>query len=107
MFGRALLPGGESIEFGTAALTQSYDPDWREPGPHAKNTIGLELDSPAAVDELYLSVTALGHAGQLAPCDPPWGARFAIVLDPDGNQIGLHSPRDRNEERRREGASDV
>jgi predicted enzyme related to lactoylglutathione lyase len=28
--------------------------------------------------------------------------RFAIVDDPDGNIVGLHSPRDRESERQRE-----
>lgn len=27
------------------------------------------------------------------PTDMPWGQRFAIVLDPDGNRVGLKAPR--------------
>jgi hypothetical protein len=28
------------------------------------------------------------------PYDAFWGARYAIVADPDGNEVGLMSPRD-------------
>jgi uncharacterized glyoxalase superfamily protein PhnB len=38
-------------------------------------------------------MTAAGYVGHLAPIDAFWGARFAIVDDPDGNVVGLHGPR--------------
>ena len=102
MLGRAQSDCGATIEFGTSSLTRSYDPDWQPPGPLAKNTIGLELESRAAVDYVFGAAMNAGYEGQVAPCDPPWGARFAVVVDPDGNQVALHSPRDRSDERRRE-----
>lgn len=105
VFARASLPSGAAIEFGTAELTRSYDPAWQAPSGPATNTINFELASRDAVDATYRRLVEAGAAGQLAPCDPPWQARFAIVVDPDGNLVGLHSPRDRDAERRREGAS--
>ena len=62
----------------------------------------LLIETREAVDATYQALVAAGHNGQLAPCDPPWQARFAIVDDPDGNVVGLHSPRDRNADRKRE-----
>jgi uncharacterized glyoxalase superfamily protein PhnB len=102
VFARATMPGGATVEFGTRELTLSYDPGWQEPNGPGSNTINFQLSSREAVDEMYEKLTRAGHPGHLAPCDPPWGARFAIVDDPDGNVVGLHSPRDRDEERRRE-----
>jgi catechol 2,3-dioxygenase-like lactoylglutathione lyase family enzyme len=102
VFARATLPNGAAIEFGCAELTRSYDPNWQEPTGPGTNTINFELPSRKAVDETYHAVVEAGYSAHLAPCDPPWEARFAIVDDPDGNVIGLHSPRDRESDRRRE-----
>lgn len=42
----------------------------------------------------YAELTAAGYAGLQPPCDTFWGARYAIVEDPDGNHVGLMSPLD-------------
>ena len=102
VFARATLPNGVTIEFGMAELTQSYDPSWEEPTGPGTNTINFELPSVEAVDSTYEDLVAAGHRGHLSPCEALWQARFAIVDDPDGNVIGLHSPRDRATERKRE-----
>jgi uncharacterized glyoxalase superfamily protein PhnB len=99
---RAVARNGALIVLGTAALTQSYDPAWRAPGSPTKNTINLELDCADEVDEIYRRIVDAGYVGHLAPCDPLWQARFAIVEDPDGNYIGLNGPRDLEADRRRE-----
>jgi uncharacterized glyoxalase superfamily protein PhnB len=44
------------------------------------------------VDDLYAELTATGYAGQQAPYDAFWGARYAIVEGPSGNAVGLMSP---------------
>jgi catechol 2,3-dioxygenase-like lactoylglutathione lyase family enzyme len=54
------------------------------------------LPSRDAVDEKYAALTAAGHRGTREPYDAFWGARFAIVEDPDGRPIGLMSPQDRS-----------
>ncbi len=45
-----------------------------------------------AVDDKYAELTAHGYRGVQIPFDVFWGARYAIVADPDGNEIGLMSP---------------
>jgi catechol 2,3-dioxygenase-like lactoylglutathione lyase family enzyme len=102
VFARATMPNGSAIEFGCAELTRSYDPNWQEPTGPGTNTINFELSSRAAVDATYAALVAAGYTGHLAPCDPLWQARFALIDDPDGNIVGLHSPRDREAERSRE-----
>jgi uncharacterized glyoxalase superfamily protein PhnB len=56
--------------------------------------IGFALPSREAVDERYAALVAAGHHGRQAPFDAFWGARYAIVADPDGNDVGLMSPID-------------
>jgi uncharacterized glyoxalase superfamily protein PhnB len=34
-------------------------------------------------------LTQAGHSGSLQPYDAPWDQRYATVLDPDGNMVGL------------------
>ena len=103
-FARAVMPNGANIEFGTAQLTRSYDPEWQAPSDPGSNTINFELASREAVDAMYEKLTSAGYAKHLPPCDPPWQSRFAIVDDPDGNVVGLNSPRDLESDRKRERA---
>jgi predicted lactoylglutathione lyase len=56
--------------------------------------IGFGLASRDEVDRLYAELTAAGYRGQQRPYDAFWGARYAIVEDPDGNPVGLMSPLD-------------
>ena len=93
-FARAGSSDGVSLEFGTAALTRGYDPNWREPTGPATNTLNFSLDSREAVDATYADLVSAGYTAHLAPIDAFWGSRYAIVDDPDGNLVGLHSPRD-------------
>jgi uncharacterized glyoxalase superfamily protein PhnB len=56
--------------------------------------IGFRLASAEAVDERYTAITAAGYAGLQPPFDAFWGARYAIVEDPEGNPVGLMGPVD-------------
>lgn len=102
-FARFTWANGSILEIGSAKLTASYDPSWRTPGDPGKNTINFEFPSSQKVDEIYHRMVEAGYVSQLAPCIPPWQSRFAIVIDPDGNLIGLHGPRDIDGDRKREG----
>jgi hypothetical protein len=61
-------------------------------------TLGLPIRggdaSREAVDELYAKVTAAGYTGRQRPYDAFWGGRYAVVGDPEGNDVGLMSPID-------------
>jgi catechol 2,3-dioxygenase-like lactoylglutathione lyase family enzyme len=63
-------------------------------GSKASVVVGFKVASREEVDRLYAEVTAAGYAGQQPPYDAFWGARYAIVEDPDGNGAGLMSPLD-------------
>ena len=55
---------------------------------------GPELSSREAVDDAYARIVAAGHTSSVEPWDTVFGARYAIVCDPDGHRIGLKSPQD-------------
>jgi catechol 2,3-dioxygenase-like lactoylglutathione lyase family enzyme len=98
-FGRASVGTEVVLELGTGELTASYDPGYVEPAGGSKGTINFELESRTAVDEKFTQLVVAGYTGHLKPIDALWQARFAVVLDPDGNQVGLHSPRNVDEDR--------
>jgi uncharacterized glyoxalase superfamily protein PhnB len=83
--------GTASFELDNGAMTAIYT----EGVPVGKVIIGFEVGTSAAVDETYQRLTGAGHAGIRAPYNAFWGARYAVVQDPDGNPVGLMGPRDR------------
>ena len=82
--------GGLSIEWDTVESAQVWDSGSR-PGPGSV-VIGFAVPAREAVDELYAELTAAGYRGHQRPYDTFWGARYAIIDDPDGNAVGIMSP---------------
>ena len=56
--------------------------------------IGFDVATRQEVDDLYATITGAGHEGLQPPWDAFWGARYAVVADPDGNDVGIMSPMD-------------
>ena len=54
--------------------------------------LGFMRLSRQAVDDCYAKVSQAGHQGRQPPFDAFLGARYVIVADPDGNDVGLMSP---------------
>lgn len=102
MFGRANWGDKVYLEFGTGDLTKSYDPLWSPPGLPSNCTLSLEYASNDEVDSVHNRAVQAGQRSHLEPSTPPWQSRFAILIDPDGNYVGLHGPRDLDEDRTRE-----
>jgi uncharacterized glyoxalase superfamily protein PhnB len=89
------LPNGFHLHFDSIALTKNFDRGWREPtGNGTRNVIGFGLPSRDSVDERYAALVAAGYTGAQPPYDTFWGARYAVIEDPDGNHVGLMSPID-------------
>jgi len=88
------MPGGFSLELDTADSVRLWHAGWRADAASAGVVIGFSLPTRAAVDERYAELTAAGYPGRQPPFDAFWGARYAIVADPDGNDVGLMSPID-------------
>jgi uncharacterized glyoxalase superfamily protein PhnB len=88
------MPGGFSLELDTAESAQLWHAGWRADPASVGVVIGFSLPTREAVDERYAELTSAGYAGRQPPFDAFWGARYAIVADPDGNDVGLMSPLD-------------
>ena len=89
------LPNGLTLHFDSEALTKSFNRGW--PGltrSGTTNIVGFSLPSREAVDERYAELVAAGYMGRQPPYDTFWGARYAVIEDPDGNHVGLMSPLD-------------
>ena len=89
------MPGGLIVHLDSHALARVYDRGWREPtGPGTGVVLSFKVATREAVDQLHAALTRLGHPSAQPPYDAFWGARYAIVEDPDGNHIGIMSERD-------------
>jgi catechol 2,3-dioxygenase-like lactoylglutathione lyase family enzyme len=88
------MPGGFSLELDTAESARLWHAGWRADPASARVVIGFSLPTREAVDERYAELTSAGYVGRQPPFDAFWGARYAIVADPDGNDVGLMSPQD-------------
>jgi uncharacterized glyoxalase superfamily protein PhnB len=86
------MPGGFSLELDTADSVRVWHAGWRADPASAPVVMGFKVTSRAAVDERYAELTAAGYTGRQPPFDAFWGARYAIVADPDGHDVGIMSP---------------
>jgi|SRR5687767_9644109 uncharacterized glyoxalase superfamily protein PhnB len=85
--------GEVDFELDSTAFAQVWNQGWRGRGDlKGRVVLGFRVTSRDAVDEVYADLTAAGYAGLQAPFDAFWGARYAIVEDPDGIAVGLMSP---------------
>ncbi|MFP3902308.1 MAG: VOC family protein, partial [Acidimicrobiia bacterium] len=88
------MPSGFSLELDTADSARIWHAGWRADPASVGVVIGFALTDRQAVDDRYDELTAAGYEGRQPPFDAFWGARYAIVADPDGNDVGLMSPMD-------------
>jgi uncharacterized glyoxalase superfamily protein PhnB len=86
------MAGGFSLELDTAGSARLWHAGWRADPASARVVIGFSLPTREAVDERYAELTSAGYAGRQPPFDAFSGARYGIVADPDGNDVGLMSP---------------
>lgn len=70
-----------------------FDPDRKE----GNVVIGLLVETREDVDRLFEKAKTAGYPVGQEPYDAFFGSRYAIVIDPDGNQVGLKSPIDENQ----------
>ena len=87
----ARTPGGLRVAWDTAELVEGIYPGYTTPSGGHRMSLAFLLPTPAAVDDKYSELAALGH-GRKEPWDAPWGQRYAVVTDPDGNHVDLFAP---------------
>ena len=90
----ATLANGFVLHIDDERLAGLYNAAWRRPGGSSRAVLGFSVPTREAVDERYADLVAAGYEGRQPPYDTFWGARYAIVADPDGNDVGIMSPVD-------------
>jgi catechol 2,3-dioxygenase-like lactoylglutathione lyase family enzyme len=86
---RVSMPGGLDLDFDSEEFAGQWDTGWKR---GRMGVLGFQVDSSEAVDALYADLTDAGYHGEQEPFDAFWGARYAIVEDPDGNPVGIMGP---------------
>ncbi|MDP9438365.1 MAG: VOC family protein [Actinomycetota bacterium] len=84
-------PGGLRVAWDTTEPIRQIYSDYTAPAGGHTTALAVLLPTPAAVDEKYAELAALGH-GRKEPWDAPWGQRYAVVANPDGNPVDLFAP---------------
>ena len=83
-----------SFAIDNETLACIYNAEWRKAAAKNSVLITAQLASRSDVDATYDRLTVAGHTAIQPPYDTFWGARYAVVSDPEGNSVGLESPTD-------------
>ena len=84
--------GEMDVEFDSHRMARAYNSGFA--AERGRVVIGVDVESREAVDALWEALLAESVQGLQPPFDAFWGARYAIVEDPDGNPVGIMSPVD-------------
>src|SRR5919201_5957061 len=88
-------PNGLRLELDSAEFAKVWNPGWAaRPELAGRMVLGFGVASRYAVDRVYAELSGAGYAGLAPPHDAFWGARYAILEDPNGIAVGLMSPID-------------
>jgi catechol 2,3-dioxygenase-like lactoylglutathione lyase family enzyme len=88
----ATLANGVRLMFDPVDTVRGIDPAWQPSTGGPGMSLAFGFDTPAEVDEAYAIVTGLGYPGHKEPWDAPWGQRYAILHDPEGNGVDFYAP---------------
>ncbi len=88
----ASIGDGLDLDFDSQRFAQEWNRGW--PNGTTGPVIGFRVVERSTVDETFERLTSAGYEAQQAPYDAFWGARYAIVTDPDGNSVGIMSAAD-------------
>lgn len=85
------LGGGLKLAWDTEETVRSFHgADWQAPGKgEGRISLAFQAEGPGGVDAAYRLLVGRGYESELAPFDAPWGQRYAVVRDPDGNGVDL------------------
>ena len=86
----AQLSDGMDIDFDSTDFARYWNTGWTG----GMGVLGFRVENRDRVDEICADLAGAGYRVQQPPYDAFWGARYAVVEDPDGNAVGLMSPVD-------------
>ena len=78
--------GGGYIGFGSGQAQVLFAPPNVDP---PLPDMGIDLDSPEAVDAAHAEAVRAGHEVIYGPVDEPWGVRRFFVRDPGGHVVNI------------------
>lgn len=88
---------GEPVEadfdIDSVPFASLWNAGWAGRDIAGKVLLGFAVATRGEVDAIHAELVAAGASSLQPPCDAFWGARFAVVEDPDGIAVGLMSPR--------------
>jgi catechol 2,3-dioxygenase-like lactoylglutathione lyase family enzyme len=82
---------GVRIMWDTYETIRSFDPEWTPGTGGPRAGLAFQCADPAEVDTTYARMVGAGHHSHLAPWNAPWGQRYAVLHDPDGNGVDLYA----------------
>jgi catechol 2,3-dioxygenase-like lactoylglutathione lyase family enzyme len=82
---------GVRLMWDTEQTITSFDPGWRRGNGGPQVGFAFECADPAEVDRVHAEMVAAGYDSHLKPWDAPWGQRYAVLHDPDGNGVDLYA----------------
>ena len=82
---------GVRVEFDSVAFAKHWNPGLDASKLGTAVLPMFHVATRDEVDRVHARITAAGHRSHKHPEDAFWGARYAIVEDPDGNAVGITS----------------
>jgi uncharacterized glyoxalase superfamily protein PhnB len=89
---RGWTSNGIRVEFDSVAFAKQWNPGLDDSKLGSATITIFHVEAREEVDRVHARVTQAGYKSHKAPEDAFWGARYAIVADPDGNSVGIMSP---------------
>ncbi len=81
------------FDLDSTVFAQCWNSGWKgRTDLSGRVVVGFGVPTRADVDNLFRDMTGTGYRGLQEPHDAFWGARYAIIEDPDGIAVGLMSP---------------
>ena len=88
----AAVPGGLLVALHLPEFTRTWNTGY-EGGTGGSAVLDVDVLDREKVDRLHTELVGDGHRSPQPPVDAFFGSRYSIIEDPDGNLIGLKSPR--------------
>jgi catechol 2,3-dioxygenase-like lactoylglutathione lyase family enzyme len=92
----ATAPSGHPaihFDFDSTAFAQLWNAGWKgRTDLRGRVVVGFRVPTRSGIDDLFRDMTGAGYRGLQEPQDGFWGARYAIIEDPDGLAVCLMSP---------------
>jgi catechol 2,3-dioxygenase-like lactoylglutathione lyase family enzyme len=81
------------FDLDSTAFAQKWNAGWKgRTDLSGRLVVGFGVPTRADVDGVFRDMIGTGYRGLQEPHDAFWGARYAIIEDPDGIAVGLMSP---------------